>query len=158
MVTLAFLRINGVRLSQEANIAILESFSVLGLKNHWKSIVTSWRIEDLGLGVAPVNNFLRYWDLRHQNTSDCVRRLELCSHKSLNVDRLLPDQHGSLVLILLKLQSIKMRYWARVVDLPLPTRRTWVWSTQHIIILFSIHRLPLLNLAIKWQRQRSIPS
>ncbi|KAJ7109223.1 hypothetical protein C8R44DRAFT_986254 [Mycena epipterygia] len=71
MATLAFLRINQVPLSDE-NIAILESFSVLGLKNHWKSIVTSWRIEDLGLGVAPVNNFLRYWDFRHQNSAACI--------------------------------------------------------------------------------------
>ncbi|KAJ6547522.1 hypothetical protein B0H19DRAFT_1166092 [Mycena capillaripes] len=52
-----------VRISSLATLRVL---GAVNIKEHWKCLLTSWRVEDKGLGADPVNNFLTYWDVRFQ--------------------------------------------------------------------------------------------
>lgn len=76
MITLTFLLVCAIEISGadsgSANLDILEKVGVDVIKDHWKALMTSWRIEELGLGALPVNNFLRPWNVAF-NGIGCVR-------------------------------------------------------------------------------------
>ncbi|KAJ7128854.1 hypothetical protein C8R46DRAFT_1236918 [Mycena filopes] len=61
MITLAVLIVCRIPIDEEC-LDRLDAIGIETLKYHWKCILTSWRIEDHGLGYTPVNDFLQYWD------------------------------------------------------------------------------------------------
>jgi len=73
MITLALLLVCAVEMI-ESNLEILEDLGAVALKSHWKSLITSWRIEEIGLGVLPVNHILQHWNMHYKDqTVTCVR-------------------------------------------------------------------------------------
>ncbi|KAJ7495984.1 hypothetical protein B0H11DRAFT_2226977 [Mycena galericulata] len=64
MVTIAFLLICDIEITKGC-IKVLSALGVKNLKEHWKCLLTSWRIEEKGLGTEPVNNFLAYWGIEY---------------------------------------------------------------------------------------------
>ncbi|KAJ6620767.1 hypothetical protein B0H10DRAFT_2356313 [Mycena sp. CBHHK59/15] len=62
MATLVFLLACDVKINMDC-ISVLRGLGIDGIKHHWKCLLTSWRIEEKGLGAEPVNNFLEYWDI-----------------------------------------------------------------------------------------------
>ncbi|KAF7362356.1 hypothetical protein MVEN_00582300 [Mycena venus] len=73
MVTIAFLIICEVPIRNSC-INLLKLIGVENIKEHWKCLLTSWRVEEKGLGRDPVNNFLRYWDGQFNHNSSIARR------------------------------------------------------------------------------------
>jgi hypothetical protein len=51
----------GIDVEQPLLIKRLEAIGITQLKELWKAIWTSWRIESEGVGVQPVNELLQYF-------------------------------------------------------------------------------------------------
>lgn len=81
MVTVAFLIICGVKIGK-STLAILRLLGVQYIKEHWKCLLTSWRIEEKGLGVEPVNNFLAYWGFEYDANVHIVRAILPLFHQA----------------------------------------------------------------------------
>ncbi|KAJ7252884.1 hypothetical protein C8J57DRAFT_1237706 [Mycena rebaudengoi] len=64
MITLAFLAVFGIEINEDC-IGVLSSLDVTHIKHHWKCILTSWHIEENGLDVKPVYNFLEYFGVEY---------------------------------------------------------------------------------------------
>lgn len=77
MVTVALMLICEIEISGTEtgtrNIEILDNLGIAGIKDHWIALLTSWRIEEDGLGVLPVNNFLKHWGMQFADiNATCV--------------------------------------------------------------------------------------
>ncbi|KAJ7767528.1 hypothetical protein DFH07DRAFT_769623 [Mycena maculata] len=58
------------------SLAILEALDVQALKNQWKALIASWHIEEEGLGVEPLHQFLSHWSVHYTlNGSHCIAPL-----------------------------------------------------------------------------------
>ncbi|KAJ7496642.1 hypothetical protein FB451DRAFT_1386024 [Mycena latifolia] len=65
MATITFLTICEVSITKSC-INVLSTLGVENLKEHWKCLLTSWRVEEDGLAYEPVNNFLDYWGIGYK--------------------------------------------------------------------------------------------
>ncbi|KAF7330611.1 SWIM-type domain-containing protein [Mycena sanguinolenta] len=73
MATLAFLSIYEIPL----NGTVLTTLQELGpkqIKEYWKCIITSWRVEEEGLGREPANDFLHCFGYHLQEEPQCIAR------------------------------------------------------------------------------------
>jgi hypothetical protein len=70
MVTIALLIVCEICINNRT-INLLKQLGVKNIKEHWKCLLTSWRIEEKGLGTEPVNNFLAYWGIQFESKK-CV--------------------------------------------------------------------------------------
>ncbi|KAJ7440286.1 hypothetical protein B0H11DRAFT_1933793 [Mycena galericulata] len=90
MVTIAFLLICDIEITKGC-IKVLNALGVKNLKEHWKCLLTSWRIEEKGLGTEPVNNFLAYWGIEYDP------RIRILAHRPNWIPRF--DPQGILQLL-----------------------------------------------------------
>ncbi|KAJ7243228.1 hypothetical protein C8J57DRAFT_1243522 [Mycena rebaudengoi] len=72
MITLAFLAVFGIEINEDC-IGVLSSLDVTHIKHHWKCILTSWHIEENGLDVKPVYNFLEYFGVEYPDGCIALR-------------------------------------------------------------------------------------
>ncbi|KAK6988220.1 hypothetical protein R3P38DRAFT_3229065 [Favolaschia claudopus] len=73
MATTALLMICGASIKHKDTRRMLQSLGIDYLQQHWRFLLTSWRIEEEGLGAEVVNNFLHYWNLDFAQRSGCLR-------------------------------------------------------------------------------------
>ncbi|KAJ7507611.1 hypothetical protein B0H11DRAFT_1902699 [Mycena galericulata] len=69
MVTIALMLVCEIDIV-DPNLEILENLAIDGIKQHWRALITSWRIEEEGLGVEATNNFLQLWDIHFPSMGD----------------------------------------------------------------------------------------
>ncbi|KAJ6466725.1 hypothetical protein C8R47DRAFT_1153492 [Mycena vitilis] len=90
MITLALLIVCNVAIDEEC-IDCLDAIGIDTLQYHWKCILTSWRIEEHGLGYLPLNNILAYWNLEFgPDSSD--QHPECVAHRPAWISRFDPTQ------------------------------------------------------------------
>ncbi|KAJ7886148.1 hypothetical protein B0H14DRAFT_3431364 [Mycena olivaceomarginata] len=94
MATIAFLIICGIPITKPI-VTILKALKPVNIKEHWKWMLTAFRVEEQGLGVEAANNFLRPFG--HGFSEDkwrCVaRRPEWISRFNPEIFQQDMDQH-----------------------------------------------------------------
>ncbi|KAJ7751274.1 hypothetical protein DFH07DRAFT_774879 [Mycena maculata] len=73
MATVALLRVCEIEITKSC-IKLLRSLGPDTIKEHWKCLLTSWRIEERGLATDPVNNFLQYWNVEYDPSRHILAR------------------------------------------------------------------------------------